>query len=268
MRAMPTLGYNYTNVPVRKTQRRRVRHPPRPQFLQQRFHLCALQLRSGRVVRSRRFAGIRRARRFCQHAEHHQPRTQRGGFGNPHFFRQNHQPVQRGIQSDFQSHFVLRHRHLRSREAWHSRRRSGKPCDSITGYPASLNQSTKDCVGCGLSSTQLTGYWSVGDRGFSPFQGGTNVFSVSDSLDMIRGKHDIRDRRRDSRQPDERADQWLRRRLFPGVWQLHRRRYGRLASRSDRWRHSRSDLLWARRPAVAGRCFVPSCRTTGESPTT
>jgi len=68
----------------------------------------------------------------------------------------------------------------------------GSACDSITGYPASLNQSSKDCVGCGLSSTQLTGYWSVGDRGFSPFQGGTNVFSVSDSLEMIRGKHNIR----------------------------------------------------------------------------
>ncbi|HEV3307934.1 MAG TPA: carboxypeptidase-like regulatory domain-containing protein [Candidatus Sulfotelmatobacter sp.] len=68
----------------------------------------------------------------------------------------------------------------------------GSACDSITGYPASLNQSTKDCVGCGLSSTQLTGYWSVGDRGFSPFQGGTNVYSVSDSLEMIRGKHDFR----------------------------------------------------------------------------
>jgi hypothetical protein len=68
----------------------------------------------------------------------------------------------------------------------------GSACDSTTGYPAGLNQSTKDCVGCGLSSTQLTGYWSVGDRGFSPFQGGTNVFSVSDSLDLIRGNHNIR----------------------------------------------------------------------------
>lgn len=68
----------------------------------------------------------------------------------------------------------------------------GGACDSITGYPASLNQSSKDCVGCGLSSTQLTGYWSVGDRGFSPFQGGTNVFYVSDTMDLIRGKHNIR----------------------------------------------------------------------------
>ena len=72
----------------------------------------------------------------------------------------------------------------------------GAACDSITGYPASLNQSTKDCVGCGLSSTQLTGYWSVGDRGFSPFQGGTNVFTVSDSLAT------------DSRQPQPPRRRW------------------------------------------------------------
>ncbi|MFZ0807309.1 MAG: carboxypeptidase-like regulatory domain-containing protein [Candidatus Sulfotelmatobacter sp.] len=67
----------------------------------------------------------------------------------------------------------------------------GSACDGVTGYPASLNQSSSDCVGCGLSSTQLTGYWSVGDRGFSPFQGGTNVFHISDSLDMIRGRHEL-----------------------------------------------------------------------------
>jgi carboxypeptidase family protein len=48
-------------------------------------------------------------------------------------------------------------------------------------------------VSCGLTSTQLDGgYWSLGDRGFAPFQGGTNVFSISDSFDMIRGKHDIK----------------------------------------------------------------------------
>ena len=48
-------------------------------------------------------------------------------------------------------------------------------------------------VSCGLTSTQLSGgYWSLGDRGFSPFTGGTNVFSISDSLDMVRGNHDLR----------------------------------------------------------------------------
>jgi len=45
---------------------------------------------------------------------------------------------------------------------------------------------------CGLTSTQQTGYWSLGDRGYTPFQGGTNIFSVSDSLDLVRGKHDIK----------------------------------------------------------------------------
>src|SRR5258708_6939997 len=59
--------------------------------------------------------------------------------------------------------------------------------------PAGLvNQSTKDCVSCGLSSTLMNNYWALGDRGFAPFQGGTNVFSISDSFDMIRGKHHIR----------------------------------------------------------------------------
>jgi hypothetical protein len=46
---------------------------------------------------------------------------------------------------------------------------------------------------CGLTSVQMDGgYWSLGDRGYSPFQGGTNVFSIADSFDMIRGKHDIK----------------------------------------------------------------------------
>jgi hypothetical protein len=47
-------------------------------------------------------------------------------------------------------------------------------------------------VSCGLTSFLLTGgFWSLGDRGFAPFQGGTNVFFIADSFDMIRGKHDI-----------------------------------------------------------------------------
>ena len=46
---------------------------------------------------------------------------------------------------------------------------------------------------CGLTSAQFTGgYWSLGDRGFSPFTGGTNVYSINDSVETIRGKHDIK----------------------------------------------------------------------------
>lgn len=46
---------------------------------------------------------------------------------------------------------------------------------------------------CGLVSTLMTGgYWSLGDRGYTPFQGGTNIFSVNDTLDLVRGKHDFK----------------------------------------------------------------------------
>ncbi len=45
----------------------------------------------------------------------------------------------------------------------------------------------------GLTSVELPSpYWSLGDRGYSPFVGGTNVWTFSDSLDLVRGKHDIR----------------------------------------------------------------------------
>ena len=61
------------------------------------------------------------------------------------------------------------------------------------GAPPGLSQSKTDCISCGLTATSVGGpYWGLGDRGFAPFQGGTNVFSVSDSFDMIRGKHNIR----------------------------------------------------------------------------
>jgi len=46
---------------------------------------------------------------------------------------------------------------------------------------------------CGLTSTQFNGgFWALGDRGFSPFTGGTNVYSASDTIDIIRGKHEIK----------------------------------------------------------------------------
>ena len=72
-------------------------------------------------------------------------------------------------------------------------------CDSAAlGIPgANLGCPSGTCLpgaySCGLVSTQFTsGYWALGDRGYSPFQGGTNVFSFRDSLDIIRSKHDIR----------------------------------------------------------------------------
>ena len=45
---------------------------------------------------------------------------------------------------------------------------------------------------CGLTSLLMTGLYSIGDRGYSPFQGGTNIFSWGDTLDVVRGKHDFK----------------------------------------------------------------------------
>ena len=51
----------------------------------------------------------------------------------------------------------------------------------------------KGAYSCGLVSTLMVGgFWSLGDRGYTPFQGGTNIFSFADSLDLIRGKHDLK----------------------------------------------------------------------------
>jgi hypothetical protein len=68
----------------------------------------------------------------------------------------------------------------------------GSKCSSITGYPTTLNQSNKDCISCGMTSFLMSNYFAIGDRGYAPYQGGTNVYSVSDTLDLIRGKHNIR----------------------------------------------------------------------------
>ena len=59
---------------------------------------------------------------------------------------------------------------------------------SATGTPNGVNPYSE-----GYPSTELNGvYWSLGDRGYSPFQGGTNIFSFKDVVDVIRGKHEIR----------------------------------------------------------------------------
>ncbi len=61
-----------------------------------------------------------------------------------------------------------------------------------TGTPGSAT-CTPGAYSCGLVSVLFNGgLWSLGDRGYTPFQGGTNVFTFDDSLDLIRGKHDFK----------------------------------------------------------------------------
>jgi hypothetical protein len=58
---------------------------------------------------------------------------------------------------------------------------------SSSGTPNGSNSYSE-----GLVSAQLQGgYWSLGDRGYSPFQGGTDIYSFKDDLDLIRGKHEF-----------------------------------------------------------------------------
>jgi Carboxypeptidase regulatory-like domain len=60
-----------------------------------------------------------------------------------------------------------------------------------TGAPGSAT-CIKGAYSCGLVSVLFNGgLFSLGDRGFTPFQGGTNVFTFADSVDLIRGKHDF-----------------------------------------------------------------------------
>lgn len=56
-----------------------------------------------------------------------------------------------------------------------------------------LNSNLGGDISSGIPDTTIGGgFWGVGDRGFAPFQGGTNVYFIADSFDMIRGNHDIK----------------------------------------------------------------------------
>jgi len=61
------------------------------------------------------------------------------------------------------------------------------------GCSGSGTPNPSDLYSQGVVSTEVYGgYWSLGDRGYSPFQGGTNIFSFKDVVDLIRGHHEIR----------------------------------------------------------------------------
>ncbi|WP_158748671.1 carboxypeptidase-like regulatory domain-containing protein [Acidobacterium sp. S8] len=76
-------------------------------------------------------------------------------------------------------------------------------CASATIVPGGIPNANLGCpdgttclpgaYSCGLVSTIVAGgYWAIGDRGYSPFQGGTNIFSFRNSLDLIHNRHDFR----------------------------------------------------------------------------
>ncbi len=46
-----------------------------------------------------------------------------------------------------------------------------------------------DLASSGMTLISLTGFNPIGDRNFSPYQGGTNVYHYSDALSVVKGKH-------------------------------------------------------------------------------
>ena len=53
------------------------------------------------------------------------------------------------------------------------------------GTAGTGNSCAGHAVAASFRSHLSAGFWGLGDRGFAPFQGGTNVFSIADSFDMI-----------------------------------------------------------------------------------
>jgi len=74
---------------------------------------------------------------------------------------------------------------------------NGTCASAALGIPnANLGCPTGTCIpgaySCGLVSTEFSSnYWALGDRPYSPFVGGTNIYSFRDDLDIILHKHDL-----------------------------------------------------------------------------
>ncbi len=65
----------------------------------------------------------------------------------------------------------------------------GTNWSDIFGIPGA---NTNSYLNSGLVNIQFSnGFWGLGDRGFSPFQGGTNVFQFSDDFEYVHGAHTI-----------------------------------------------------------------------------
>ena len=109
-------------------------------------------------------------------------------IGETHVFSANDgQPGHLWLQPHLRLHHFARHgdlrlRHHRARR--HSQRQPGMPRRHLP-VPAPTAAAWFPPIVPG-------GYWAIGDRGYSPFQGGTNIFSFRDSLDLIRHKHDFK----------------------------------------------------------------------------
>ena len=171
----PALGYNYVSQPVRKLDEGKFDIRVDENLISKGHVVRALQLRSGdsRTFPAAHRASPNRARLPATRASAITPAMR--PFRKLTFFRSN---TVNQITFGFNRIFD----YITSQgTAVASRNAIGIPDADLGGNS------------CGLTSVELTGpYWSLGDRGYTPFVGGTNVWTTSDSLDMVRGKHNIR----------------------------------------------------------------------------
>ena len=211
------------------------------------------------IVRPRRFAGICRAQCLRQHADITNHGRNVGDLRNPHLLRSHTSISSASASTGFST------TSSRSATAPAKPRTSGFRARTWTAAAAGRAAGTV-AVDQGLHELradhhQLMGsYWALGDRGFAPFQGGTNVFSISDSLDMIRGKHNIRVGGQIRAQQMNVRDQRLPGRLLASTFgSLRGDAAADLLAGPDRLAHSRSDVQGRHhRPSLED---VPSLRS-------
>jgi hypothetical protein len=170
-------GFNFSNVPVRKLDEGNSTSVW-IQFLQQGHGFFSLQLRSSHQFRPRGSPGFAEPSAFAS-----------TGTSTTRMWRVetafSDAPSTKSAAAStvFSITFCLRHR---SRES--ARLVFRGQLDSSSGRSAGLrNRRLTAC--CGWATTRTP--WGLGDRGFQYLQAEL-PFPIADSLDMIRGKHDIK----------------------------------------------------------------------------
>ncbi len=126
-----------------------------------------------------------------------------GAFGSNQFIVNHARQVAIGETHTFSSNMVNSATFGYNRIFDYIKSQGNGTCASNTLVPGGIPGANLGCpnggdtcepgaFSCGLVSVLMFGgFWSIGDRGYSPFQGGTNIYSFSDSLNWNHGKHDI-----------------------------------------------------------------------------
>ena len=112
-------------------------------------------------------------RRVRQQPDVQDRRAEHRGVADARVRQQRRQPVHGRLQPGLQLHHLVRLRSNKSREL------------GIPGANLGTDETSS------LTRMTIQNFVGIGDRGFSPFQGGTNVFHYSNTLTMVKGTHSL-----------------------------------------------------------------------------